>query len=43
MAVGTRGRPIDAVVKLGGDVLEGAALADVAADIARAARRAARC
>jgi acetylglutamate kinase len=29
-------RPIDAVIKLGGDVLEGEALADVAADIARA-------
>ena len=29
-------RPIDAVIKLGGDVLEGEALADVAADVARA-------
>ena len=29
-------RPIDAVIKLGGEVLEGEALADVAADIARA-------
>jgi acetylglutamate kinase len=29
-------RPVDAVIKLGGDVLEGAALADAAADIARA-------
>jgi acetylglutamate kinase len=29
-------RPIDAVIKLGGDVLEGETLADVAADIARA-------
>ena len=29
-------RPIDAVIKLGGEVLEGEALADVAADVARA-------
>ena len=29
-------RPVDAVIKLGGEVLEGEALADVAADIARA-------
>ena len=37
MAVGQpAARPIDAVIKLGGDVLEGEALADVAADIARA-------
>ena len=37
MAVdGTTRRPIDAVIKLGGDVLEGEALADAASEIARA-------
>jgi acetylglutamate kinase len=33
---GTMPRPIDAVIKLGGDVLEGEALADAASEIARA-------
>ena len=37
MAVaGPMARPVDAVIKLGGDVLEGEALADAAAEIARA-------
>ncbi|HEY7371288.1 MAG TPA: acetylglutamate kinase [Polyangia bacterium] len=35
-APGVTSRPIDAVIKLGGDVLEGKALVDVAAEIARA-------
>ncbi len=36
IAAAAAARPIDAVIKLGGDVLEGDALAAVAADIARA-------
>jgi len=35
-APGVTSRPIDAVIKLGGDVLEGVALVDAAAEIARA-------